>query len=206
MSSACASRVVRYTSCFDSLEIADIESVRMKIASKESPIENNIQNATHLCKTNTMLNNPPLYTFSTTAPHIISTLLNVAKCAWQQENWSGIGGPLEAITGGVDSLSIRMIEHWHYEIGSGLFDPVHYDMDSVLTIVVMLSDRSEFDGGDFQTNEPSGDMLVHPLQQGDAICFVSHKYHCISPITRGVRKTLVMELWQGGTGHRGRGD
>lgn len=201
-----ASRVVTSTNCFNPSDMADIESIRMKVAAMETSIENNVQNATHAFKTNTMLNNPPSYTFSLHASHIVNKLLDIAKCAWQQENWSGVSGPLEAITGGVDSLSIRMIEHWQYDVGSGLFDPIHYDMDSVLTIVVMLSDRGGYDGGDFQTNESNGEMLVHPLQQGDAICFLSHKYHCISAITSGVRKTLVMELWQGGIGHRGRGD
>lgn len=99
-----------------------------------------------------------------------------------------------------------MIEHWEYEVGSGLFDLWHYDVNSVLTLVALLSPTSEFDGGSFQTNESDGQILVHPMQQGDVICFVSHKYHSVSAITRGLRRTLVMELWQGGTGHQGRGD
>lgn len=206
VSLARASKVIHVSGLLNVMELSDIENIRKGIALLETPIENNAQNATHAFKTNTMLNNPPSYSFGNNASHIVTKLLDFAKHAWEVGNWSGIGGPLEAITGGVDSLSIRMIEHWEYEPGSGLFDPLHYDVNSVLTIVALLSPPSAFEGGAFQTNESNGEMLVHSLQQGDVICFVSHKYHSITPITKGTRKTLVMELWQGGVGHRGRGD
>lgn len=188
------------------MDLCDIENIKMEISSIESQLENNPQNATHVFKTNTMLNNPPSFVFAHKASHIVNKLLDFAKDAWQTEDWSGASRPLQAVTGGVPSLSIRMVEHWEYQSGSGLLDALHYDVNSVLTIVVLLSARSDFEGGNFQTNEANGDMLDHSLEQGDAICFVSHKYHSITPITRGTRKTLVMELWQGGTGHRGRGD
>ncbi len=206
VSLARASKVVTARSLFNAFELCDIENVRKGIAASQTPIENNSQNAFHAFKVNTMLNNPPSYTFGRDASHIVIKLLDFANNVWKGENWSGIAGPLRALTGGVSSLSIRMIEHWEYSVGSGLFDPVHYDTDSVLTMVVLLSSENEFEGGLFQTNEPNGEMLTHTLRQGDAICFVSHKFHSITPITRGNRKTLVMELWQGGVGHMGRGD
>ena len=33
------------------------------------------------------------------------------------------------------------MEYWEYEIGGGLIDPFHYDVDSILTLVVLLSGR-----------------------------------------------------------------
>ena len=34
-------------------------------------------------------------------------------------------------------------------------------------------------------------------EQGDALVFLSHKYHCVSRLTRGTRQVMVCELWQG---------
>ena len=188
-------------------DIAAVEAVRGNIEAKEGCFHNNPQNSTHKCKTATFMNNPPDYLVRNEAPQVIGKMLRFAMAAWEQGNWSGTPeqpGPLYAIRGGVPSLSIRVVEHWKYDVNGGLEDPLHYDVDSVLTVVVLLVDPQEFDGGVFRTNETDGTHLEHSLAQGDAICFVSHKFHNITPLTRGVRKSLVMELWQGGIGHSGR--
>ena len=90
--------------------------------------------------------------------------------------------PLYKLTGGVDSLFLRLAEHWQYSAGGGLVDPEHYDNNSVLTIVSMLSDPEDCDGGVFRTHEPDGSMKEHPLSRGDVICFVSHKLHNVTPL------------------------
>ena len=33
--------------------------------------------------------------------------------------------------------------------------------------------------------------------QGDAMVFVSTKYHCVAPVTRGTRRVCVLEYWAG---------
>ncbi|CAD7928677.1 unnamed protein product [Amoebophrya sp. A25] len=33
-------------------------------------------------------------------------------------------------------------------------------------------------------------------RRGDALLFVSHKYHCVQPVTRGTRRVLVLEFWR----------
>ena len=33
------------------------------------------------------------------------------------------------------------------------------------------------------TLETSGELLEHAVQRGDATVFVSHKYHCVKPVT-----------------------
>ena len=48
-----------------------------------------------------------------------------------------------------------------------------------------------------QTLEADGTLLDHPWEQGDALFFLSHKYHCVSELTRGTRSVMVSELWQG---------
>jgi hypothetical protein len=40
---------------------------------------------------------------------------------------------------------------------------------------------------------------------GDAVVFVSHKYHSVTPVLRGRRKVLIVEYWRGASvscGHR----
>jgi predicted 2-oxoglutarate/Fe(II)-dependent dioxygenase YbiX len=101
-------------------------------------------------------------------------------------------------------LSVRVVEHWQYEIGGGLTDPKHYDENSVLTLVTLLSDEKDLTGGVFRTLEADGTHLEHPMKRGDAICFVSHKYHNVTPVTRGSRTSLVIELWQGTNSEGGR--
>ena len=85
-----------------------------------------------------------------------------------------------------------------------MIDDFHYDVDSVITIVALLNESGDYDGGDFRTYECDSSHSVHAMEKGDAVCFVSHKYHNITAVTRGFRKSLVVELWQGGVGHCGR--
>jgi hypothetical protein len=186
-------------------DIALVELVRVCIAAKESSLLNNPQNATHHNKTATFLNNGPEYSMVQNAPGVVGKMIQFAIRAWEKGGWGEPGrGPLAKLTGGIPSLSIRVIEHWSYSVGGGLVDPLHYDADSVVTIVALLSDSNEFEGGEFRTNECNNTQIDYDMKQGDVICFVSHKYHNITPLTKGIRKSLVIELWEGGTFHAGR--
>jgi hypothetical protein len=140
---------------------------------------------------------------------------NFAGVAWEKGGWSrkSDNGPdssdSESRTGtrglasrrngplmgfpGVAELSVRVVEHWEYTPGGKLDDPWHYDIGSVVTVVVLLND--DFEGGVFRTHEFDGVMLEHPMRAGDAVCFVSHKYHNVTEVTAGTRHSLVMELW-----------
>ena len=58
---------------------------------------------------------------------------------------------------------------------------------------------TEHDGGTFlKTWDEAGRPVPHELGRGDAIVFNSDKVHNVSPITRGVRVALVLELWLAG--------
>ena len=132
-------------------------------------------------------------------------MLDFGRTAWADAGWGGEAGPLRAVAGGLDSLSIRVVEHWEYGVGGGLVDERHHDVDSVVTLVALLADpERQFDGGVFRTFEPGGVHLEHAMGLGDVIAFVSHKYHNVTPVTRGARRSLVIELWQGGESHAGR--
>ena len=57
-------------------------------------------------------------------------------------------------------------------------DPRHYDSGSTVTIDIMLSNPgSDYQGGNFQTLELDGELRQYQFEEGDALVFVSHKYH-----------------------------
>eukprot|EP00747_Dinoflagellata_sp_TGD_P078334 gnl/TRDRNA2_/TRDRNA2_160014_c0_seq2.p1 gnl/TRDRNA2_/TRDRNA2_160014_c0~~gnl/TRDRNA2_/TRDRNA2_160014_c0_seq2.p1 ORF type:complete len:440 (+),score=83.89 gnl/TRDRNA2_/TRDRNA2_160014_c0_seq2:64-1320(+) len=100
-------------------------------------------------------------------------------------------------------LQPRCVEYHRVLPGGSLPDPTHIDGGSVITIDVMLSDPSggDFTGGEFCTLESDGRYAQHTFGQGDAVVFVSHKYHCIRPLLSGLREVLIMEFWEGDERH-----
>jgi hypothetical protein len=119
-------------------------------------------------------------------------------------------------------LHVRVVEY-HRQVapGPGLPDPKHYDMDSCITVDIVLSAppfmssgdngdngesgeicEREFEGGAFCTLEASGSVANHSTafqRPGDAVMFVSHKFHCVQKVTKGTRRVLVLEFWRGPT-------
>ena len=73
----------------------------------------------------------------------------------------------------------------------------HYDHGSLVTVDVMLSETSDFEGGTFETSESDDYLLAHPFEKGDLLLFLSHKYHCVAPVEAGERRVLVAEIWEG---------
>lgn len=111
---------------------------------------------------------------------------------------------------GSSSLNIRVSEYHEMRVGGALRNPQHYGIGSMVTVDIMLQEATE--GAVFQTLEttvqnhadPSNVYLRnHPFAAGDALVFVSHKYHCVSPLTEGSRKVLVVEFWTGKKRHCG---
>jgi predicted 2-oxoglutarate/Fe(II)-dependent dioxygenase YbiX len=78
-----------------------------------------------------------------------------------------------------------------------------------MSSTVMLSPDDTFDGGEFQVScggvEGAPIMETQTFKCGDAVVFPSRKYHCVQPVTGGIRRVLIMELWYGeerDCGHR----
>ena len=72
------------------------------------------------------------------------------------------------------------------------------DMDSEpavrkLSMTLLLNDPSEFEGGELQI---AGAQNTKLMKQGHATIFASFLQHTVTPVTRGVRRSLVM--WFGG--------
>ena len=102
---------------------------------------------------------------------------------------------------GFDGMQIT--EQAQYtEYPSGGFYDWHMDSDvnfaheptvRKISMTCLLSHESEFEGGELQIEKEKNKVK---LVQGQAIFFASFLLHRVAPVTRGVRKSLVM--WFGG--------
>ena len=98
-----------------------------------------------------------------------------------------------------DGLSLRCAELHTYGVGGGLMERDHKDSGSSLTMSLLLSDTAAFEGGRFLTYDAGGAPVEHDVQCGDGILFRSEDLHNVTPLERGVRHALVLELWVGTT-------
>jgi PKHD-type hydroxylase len=77
--------------------------------------------------------------------------------------------------------------HWHFD--EDLAD--HNEHPRKLTAILMLSEPSEFEGGQFEMRLPEMPVRQIPMSRNDLIVFPSYNLHRVLPITKGVRRTLV---------------
>jgi hypothetical protein len=145
--------------------------------------------------------------FASVLPGIRNKALSVVREVDAKEQWGLLTPRLSDISkeDGTWEVSCRVVEY-HTQVAptDGLRDVYHYDQDSLITLDVMLSDPGgEFTGGEVQTLDKHPDtaaegMTTHDsLRRLDALCFVSHKYHCVRPVHTGTRRVLVFEFWRG---------
>jgi PKHD-type hydroxylase len=80
---------------------------------------------------------------------------------------------------------------WHVDIGPGSIS------HRKVSVIVQLSDPSEYKGGKLQINT-GGQVKTIPQVKGSVVIFPSYLLHRVTPVTTGLRKSLV--LWAGG-GH-----
>jgi len=73
---------------------------------------------------------------------------------------------------------------WHLDMGPG-------KARRKLSLVVQLSDPSEYEGGELQLN--TGNIIVAEKEKGTVILFPSYILHRVTPVTKGIRRSLV--LW-----------
>ena len=91
-------------------------------------------------------------------------------------------------------LHIRCVELHAYSVGGALVTPGHRDNGSKRTLIVQLSDADAFDGGRFVTWH-EGAPVPHEMAAGDGLLIDSERMHNVQPVTRGLRHSLVIELW-----------
>jgi PKHD-type hydroxylase len=74
---------------------------------------------------------------------------------------------------------------WHMDCGPGNGSP------RKLSMVLQLSDPSEYEGGDLELFT-SANPIITKKQKGIIHAFPSYVMHRVTPVTKGVRKTLVV--------------
>ena len=102
---------------------------------------------------------------------------------------------------GFDGMTLtEMAQYTEYSEG-GFYD-WHIDNDvnmaheppvRKISMTLLLNDPSEFKGGDLELMAPG---KFAELKQGHAICFASFLNHRVTPVTEGMRQSLV--VWFGG--------
>jgi PKHD-type hydroxylase len=77
--------------------------------------------------------------------------------------------------------------NWHYDTGWG--NPQGFDRK--LSMVIQLSDSNDYEGGDFEIERAYGNIPRTARKKGSVIVFPSYLYHRVTPVTRGIRHSLV---------------
>lgn len=111
--------------------------------------------------------------------------------------WGFISDANKAFNVDVEPLTDIQFTEYHGTV-NGKYDD-HHDVDwnrndgkdRKLSLIVQLSDKKDYDGGNFEFTEvqnPNQHMLE---QQGSVLVFPSYLQHHVTPVTRGVRRSLV---------------
>jgi PKHD-type hydroxylase len=83
---------------------------------------------------------------------------------------------------------------WHLDVGAY---PVNHRK---ISITVQLSDSDDYEGGDLEFWLGGKTQTKAPRQKGAVVIFPSFLLHRVTPVTKGVRKSLV--LWVGGNSYK----
>ena len=127
-------------------------------------------------------------------PDLHARMVEAARAA-DRELWGGVLDDRVALN--LRSSEYHVVVHDAEDSERNIPMPVHADYGSLVTINLMLSDRSEYEGGVFQTLEADGMLLPHTFERGDALLLLSHKWHTVSKLEAGRRNILVSEIWEG---------
>ena len=83
---------------------------------------------------------------------------------------------------------------WHQDIG-----PNDASLRKI-SITIQLSDAEEYEGGDLQIWKGGDSVDNCPRGAGVAVIFPSYMMHRVTPVSKGIRKSLV--LWIGGSHYK----
>jgi PKHD-type hydroxylase len=77
---------------------------------------------------------------------------------------------------------------WHVDAGYNIVEP----LNRKLSLSLFLTEKSEYMGGDFEYKINANPVKINEDAKGSLIVFPSHVLHRVTPVTKGVRKSLVM--------------
>lgn len=100
-------------------------------------------------------------------------------------------GCYEPIQLGVYSEEDRGHYDWHIDCS-----PDANGVPRKLSMALLLSNTNEFEGGEFQVKTSTDEVRTLETVRGRAWFFPSYTLHRVAPVTKGVRRSLV--VWVGG--------
>lgn len=124
--------------------------------------------------------------------------------------WFTWAGPADWVFGLLEPLVLLAnARHWNFDL-TGFYDMLQYTTYGVdghytwhqdkfpsperpqrkLGFSLLLSDPTDYDGGDLEINDGRPSTIPH-RNRGDLIVFPSYVVHRVAPVTRGVRRSLV---------------
>lgn len=83
--------------------------------------------------------------------------------------------------------------HYNWHTDASMMDT---QFPRKLSMSLTLSDPSEYEGGELQLKTESDDPITVQTPQGRAWFFPSYTLHRVAPVTKGIRRSLV--IWVGG--------
>lgn len=83
---------------------------------------------------------------------------------------------------------------WHQDIGPGNASK------RKISVTIQLSEDDEYEGGDLEIWKGGKSIIKCQRGAGVSVIFPSYMMHRVTPITKGIRKSLV--LWVGGTHYK----
>lgn len=123
------------------------------------------------------------------------TALDVQRNAWLAGILMYVA-KVENLNYGFDISALREIQITKYGIG-GKYDWHHdvipvYPCQRKLSMIIQLTDGSEYRGGDFEFRDDTIAPIANQLRdKGSVLIFPSMMMHRVTPVTEGVRKSLV---------------
>jgi PKHD-type hydroxylase len=75
---------------------------------------------------------------------------------------------------------------WHFDVGEGALN-----CGRKLSVSIQLSDPSEYEGGELQFSLDGDKICVAEKDQGTMMIFPSYLRHRVTPVTKGIRRSLV---------------
>jgi PKHD-type hydroxylase len=102
-----------------------------------------------------------------------------------------LNGCYEPFQLGIYSGDVKGHYNWHTDAGMN-----DTQAPRKLSMTLMLSDPSEYEGGELQLKTKSDDPITAETPKGRAWFFPSYTLHRVAPVTKGIRRSLV--IWVGG--------
>ena len=117
--------------------------------------------------------------------HWMETFLkNIAHSGNKECNWNYLISENEQIQ--FARYTEKQLYNWHTDFFLLGLKPT----DRKITVVCLLNDPIEFQGGEFKVRLHQ--EYIAPLQKGSVIAFPSMLEHCVTPIISGVRYSATM--------------